>query len=80
MEVSIFDYRETQRKELDNMSEENIGSELNFSAQLLEQMAKLHLDAKHSDITFVVDGVKLPAHKCILDMRSSYFNALISGG
>lgn len=43
-------------------------------------MSQLCLNSEYSDVTFVVEGVKLPAHKIILAARSSYFRALLYGG
>lgn len=34
------------------------------------------MNAKHSDVTFVVEDAKIPAHKTILLARSSYFQTL----
>lgn len=38
------------------------------------------MNPEYSDVTFIVEGVKLPAHKIILAARSSYFRALLYGG
>lgn len=43
-------------------------------------MSQLCLNSEYSDVTFIVEGVKLPAHKIILAARSSYFRALLYGG
>ena len=34
----------------------------------------------YADVNFIVDGIKLPAHKSILATRSSYFRAMLYGG
>lgn len=41
---------------------------------------KLCLNADHSDVTFVVEDTKIPAHKTILLARCSYFQRLLCGG
>ncbi|XP_037035105.1 BTB/POZ domain-containing protein 9-like isoform X2 [Bradysia coprophila] len=56
-----------------------IRGELNFSANIIKSSVKLYLNPDISDVVFVVDGEKVPAHKFILSLRSSYFHALISG-
>lgn len=38
------------------------------------------MNPEYSDVTFIVEGVKLPAHKILLAARSSYFRALLYGG
>lgn len=40
---------------------------------------ELCMNAKHSDVTFVVEETKIPAHKMILLARSSYFQKLFDG-
>lgn len=43
-------------------------------------MNEMCFNPDYSDVNFIVDGIKLPAHKSILAMRSSYFRALLYGG
>lgn len=38
------------------------------------------MNAKHSDVSFVVENTKIPAHKMLLSVRSPYFEKLFSGG
>lgn len=38
------------------------------------------MNADYSDVTFLVEGVKFPAHRNILAARSPYFRALLYGG
>jgi len=45
-----------------------------------EVMRKLFLNnALYSDITFVVDGRKIPAHHCVLTTRCEVMSAMFSG-
>lgn len=37
------------------------------------------MNFEHSDVTFIVEGEKLPAHRIILAARSPYFQALFGG-
>lgn len=43
-------------------------------------MNQMCFNPDYSDVNFIVDGVKLPAHKNILATRSTYFRALLFGG
>lgn len=40
----------------------------------------LYMSEQFSDITLVVENVRIPAHKIILAAQSSYFRSLFSGG
>lgn len=53
---------------------------MHWIAEFSQHMSHLCMNAEYSDVTFVVEGVKLPAHKIILAARSSYFRALLYGG
>lgn len=48
--------------------------------QLSGSLTLLYLNEEYSDITLVVEGQRLPAHKVILAVRSEYFRALFYGG
>lgn len=48
--------------------------------QLSGSLSLLYLNEEYSDITLVVEGQRLPAHKVILAVRSEYFRALFYGG
>lgn len=37
------------------------------------------MSSNYSDVTFVVDGEKIPAHRNILAVRSTYFSAMLYG-
>lgn len=37
------------------------------------------MNAKHSDVTFIVENAKIPAHKTILSARCLYFQTLFGG-
>uniref|UniRef100_A0A1A9WK51 BTB domain-containing protein n=1 Tax=Glossina brevipalpis TaxID=37001 RepID=A0A1A9WK51_9MUSC len=47
-----------------------------FSAQ----MAQLFLNQDFSDVTFIAENQRLPAHRVMLAARSEYFRALLYGG
>ncbi|CAG9860165.1 unnamed protein product [Phyllotreta striolata] len=47
---------------------------------LSEHLSALYLNQEHSDVTLIVEGQKLNAHKVILAARSDYFRALLYGG
>lgn len=47
---------------------------------LSKHIGALYLSENYSDITLIVDGCRLPAHKVILAARSDYFRALLYGG
>lgn len=49
-----------------------------LSANLLRQFEDLYLNANYSDVTFIVEEEKVPAHELILIVRSSYFRSLIT--
>ncbi|XP_058120656.1 BTB/POZ domain-containing protein 9 [Anopheles ziemanni] len=54
--------------------------EIELTARFAEQMAQLCMSQMYSDVTFIVDDMRLPAHRVILAARSAYFNALLYGG
>lgn len=43
-------------------------------------MGQLCMNTDYSDVTFLVENAKLPAHKVLLAARSSYFRAMLYGG
>lgn len=34
---------------------------------------------KYTDVTFVVEGVQVPAHRCVVASQSDYFDCLLFG-
>ncbi|XP_021695141.1 BTB/POZ domain-containing protein 9 [Aedes aegypti] len=54
--------------------------EIELTARFSEQMAQLCMSYDYSDVTFIVEDEKLPAHRVILAARSEYFRALLYGG
>ncbi|XP_055594610.1 BTB/POZ domain-containing protein 9 [Uranotaenia lowii] len=54
--------------------------EIELTARFSEQMAQLCMSHDYSDVTFIVENEKLPAHRVILAARSEYFRALLYGG
>ncbi|EAA04434.4 AGAP006714-PA [Anopheles gambiae str. PEST] len=54
--------------------------EIELTARFSEQMAQLCMSADYSDVTFIVEGQRIPAHRVILAARSEYFRALLYGG
>lgn len=47
---------------------------------LSEDIGGLYLSDDYSDVTLIVNGQRLSAHKVILAARSQYFRALLFGG
>lgn len=54
--------------------------EIELTQKFSDQMSQLCLNSDYSDVTFIVEDQKLPAHSCILAARSEYFRALLYGG
>jgi hypothetical protein len=48
-------------------------SEIQHSAQLVEQISGLYLDEACSDLTLIAEDQRLPAHRVVLAARSTYF-------
>lgn len=51
-----------------------------ITAEFSQQMGELCLSSEYSDVTFIVENQKIPAHRVILASRSTYFRALLYGG
>ena len=54
--------------------------EVNHISILSDNLSALYLSETFSDITLIVDGHRLPAHRVLLAARSDYFRALLYGG
>uniref|UniRef100_A0A182TTC2 BTB domain-containing protein n=1 Tax=Anopheles melas TaxID=34690 RepID=A0A182TTC2_9DIPT len=54
-------------------------TEIEQTAVLVAQLAQLCLNADNADVTFIVKGQHLPAHRIILATRSEYFRVLLFG-
>lgn len=52
----------------------------NKIAEFSQQLGQLCINSEYSDITFIVEQNRLPAHKIILAARSPYFRAMLYGG
>lgn len=55
-------------------------SEIDHIHLLSEQVGALVLGEEYSDVTFIVEGKRFPAHRVILAARCHYFRALLYGG
>ncbi|XP_077443062.1 BTB/POZ domain-containing protein 9 [Stigmatopora argus] len=55
-------------------------SEIDHVHLLSEQLGALALGEEYSDVTFLVEGKRFPAHRVILAARCHYFRALLYGG
>lgn len=54
--------------------------DVKLTERFSEQMAQLCMNDDYSDVTFIVENQRLPAHRVILAARSEYFRALLFGG
>ncbi|XP_052893491.1 BTB/POZ domain-containing protein 9 [Anopheles moucheti] len=54
--------------------------EIDLTSRFSEQMAQLCMSPDYSDVTFIVEKQRIPAHRVILAARSEYFRALLYGG
>ena len=50
------------------------------STQLLSDFTDMLDSASHSDVTFLVQGEQIKAHKAILAARSTYFDTMFNAG
>lgn len=48
--------------------------------RICEDDSNLFSTAEHADITFVVRGIEIKAHKCVLASRSEYFSRMFASG
>ena len=54
------------------------GNEIRRGVEMRKDFAKLFASKAFADVTFVVQGRKIQAHKAILAARSEYFNQMFS--
>uniref|UniRef100_A0A158PB19 BTB domain-containing protein n=1 Tax=Angiostrongylus cantonensis TaxID=6313 RepID=A0A158PB19_ANGCA len=54
--------------------------EIDHTGFLSDNIGSLFMNHDFSDVVFIVDGEKFPAHKVLLAARSEYFRALLYGG
>uniref|UniRef100_A0A182N542 BTB domain-containing protein n=1 Tax=Anopheles dirus TaxID=7168 RepID=A0A182N542_9DIPT len=59
---------------------EPIIDRVEYTALFVAQMSELCMNTDYSDVTFIVEGCRVPAHRLILSTRSEYFRALLYGG
>lgn len=53
---------------------------MSAAGHLSEHIGSLCLSSEYSDVTLIVEGQRIPAHKVILAASSDYFRALLYGG
>ncbi|XP_033249872.1 BTB/POZ domain-containing protein 9-like [Drosophila miranda] len=58
---------------------ENEYTTINFAERVLSVLGNLCMNELYSDVSFVVEGQRLPAHCFILAARCEYFRALLYG-
>ncbi|KAH8308584.1 hypothetical protein KR018_012416 [Drosophila ironensis] len=54
--------------------------EIDLGDRFSADMARLCMNDSYSDVEFLVEGQRLPAHRVVLAARSEYFRALLYGG
>ncbi|XP_045446024.1 BTB/POZ domain-containing protein 9 [Melitaea cinxia] len=63
-----------------NSSSSSRVGDIEHISHLSEHIGSLCLSSEYSDVTLIVEGVRIPAHKVILAASSDYFRALLYGG
>lgn len=53
---------------------------ISSTAEVLDQIGQLCMSPLYSDVTFIVQNTKIPAHRSLLAVRSEYFRAMLFGG
>ncbi|EDV44558.1 uncharacterized protein Dana_GF20424 [Drosophila ananassae] len=61
-------------------SEQEFTDEIDLGDRFSADMARLCMNERYSDVEFLVEGQRLPAHRVVLAARSEYFRALLYGG
>ncbi|GLV39696.1 BTB (POZ) domain containing 9 [Carabus blaptoides fortunei] len=54
--------------------------DIEHTGQLSEHLGSLCCNKEYADVTFVIEGQQIHAHKILLAVRSEYFRALLFGG
>lgn len=65
---------------MSGLSPKSRTGEIELTERFSDQMAQLCMSDDYSDVTFIVETQRLPAHRVILAARSEYFRALLYGG
>ncbi|XP_017116120.1 BTB/POZ domain-containing protein 9 [Drosophila elegans] len=60
--------------------EQEFTDEIDLGDRFSADMARLCMNERYSDVEFVVEEQRLPAHRVVLAARSEYFRALLYGG
>uniref|UniRef100_A0A2H1VX80 BTB/POZ domain-containing protein 9 n=1 Tax=Spodoptera frugiperda TaxID=7108 RepID=A0A2H1VX80_SPOFR len=68
-----------QYMSVNNTPSARIG-DIEHISHLSEHIGSLCLSSEYSDVTLIVEGQRIPAHKVILAASSDYFRALLYGG
>ncbi|XP_052737427.1 BTB/POZ domain-containing protein 9 isoform X1 [Bicyclus anynana] len=68
-----------QYMSVNNPSSSRVG-DIEHISHLSEHIGSLCLSSEYSDVTLIVEGQRIPAHKVILAASSDYFRALLYGG
>ncbi|XP_050345031.1 BTB/POZ domain-containing protein 9 [Nymphalis io] len=63
-----------------NSSSSSRVGDIEHISHLSEHIGSLCLSSEYSDVTLIVEGQRIPAHKVILAASSDYFRALLYGG
>ncbi|KAH8267587.1 hypothetical protein KR026_008142 [Drosophila bipectinata] len=61
-------------------SEQEFTDEIDLGDRFSADMTRLCMNERYSDVEFLVEGQRLPAHRVVLAARSEYFRALLYGG
>ncbi|CAD7091304.1 unnamed protein product [Hermetia illucens] len=70
----------SQSHKMSGVGSKSRTGEIELTERFSDQMAKLCINDDYSDVTFIVENQRLPAHRVVLAARSEYFRALLYGG